>query len=377
MGGTKMATTVGEIVRELKKWAPLSLKESWDNPGLLIGSPNESVKKVMVTLDVMMETVDYAIAHRIDLIVSHHPVIFSGQKSLRTDTYDGEMYQKLLANHISVYSAHTNLDSADGGVNDVLANLLGLQHTEGLIPVQEDKLYKIVVYVPESHGQAVRDALGQHGAGYIGSYSDCSFTAKGEGRFKAHEGTNPYIGTVGQLETTPEERIETIVPQSILADVLKAVVAAHPYEEPAYDIYPMINKGHTFAMGRVGDWPTPEPAGIVLQKIKRTLKRQALSYAGDVDTMVSRVAVLGGAGASLMKEAKAAGAQLYLTGDVKYHDAQEAIKLGLVIVDGGHFGTEVPVVASLCKRLEKASLLKQWGIICLTDPTSSDMLQYL
>ena len=144
-----MSTTVGEIVNVLKGWAPLSLKESWDNPGLLIGSPDEKVDKFMVTLDVMMGTVDYAIEHGIQMIVSHHPVIFDGLKSLRTDTYSGRLYQKLLAHHISVYSAHTNLDSADGGVNDVLARLLGLTDLQGLVPVAEDKLYKIAVYVPE------------------------------------------------------------------------------------------------------------------------------------------------------------------------------------------------------------------------------------
>lgn len=371
-----MSATVGEIVQVLKKWAPLSLKESWDNPGLLIGNPQETVEHVMVTLDVMMETVDYAIAHDIQMIISHHPVIFDGLKALRTDTYDGEMYQKLLAHHIAVYSAHTNLDSADGGVNDVLARLLGLTHLSGLIPVQEDALYKVAVYVPVSHGDIVRQALAQSGAGYIGRYSDCSFTVAGDGRFKPHEGTQPFIGTVGAVEKTPEERIETIVPKSLLSQTLQNMLAVHPYEEPAYDVYPLANTGHQYAMGRIGDWPTPEPAGIVIQKIKRLLKRSVLPYAGDADTVVSRIALLGGGGAGFMKQAKAAGAQLYLTGDIKYHDAQEAIKLGLVVADGGHFGTESPVVADLCRRLEAVNQDKQWQITCITDPTSKDMLQY-
>ncbi len=372
-----MSTTVGEIVQVLKQWAPLSLKESWDNPGFLIGNPNETVDKVLVTLDVMMGTVDYAIAHDVNMIISHHPVIFDGLKMLRTDTYDGEMYQKLLTHHISVYSAHTNLDSADGGVNDVLARILGLQHLTGLIPVQEDKLYKLAIYVPVSHNDAVRQALAKSGAGFIGNYSDCSFTVAGEGRFKPHEGTHPFIGKPGVVEKTAEERIETIVPASLLSKTLQAVLAVHPYEEPAYDIYPLANKGHQYAMGRVGDWPTPEPAGIVMQKIKRLLNRSVLPYAGDADTMVSKVALLGGGGAGFMKQAKEAGAQLYLTGDLKYHDAQEAIKLGLVVADGGHFGTESPVVADICQRLDDVNQEKQWNIACLIDPTSDDMLQYL
>ena len=372
-----MATTVGEIVKVLKAWAPLSLKESWDNPGLLIGSPDEPVDKLMVTLDVMMGTVDYAIEHGIQMIVSHHPVIFDGLKSLRTDTYSGRMYQKLLAHHISVYSAHTNLDSADGGVNDVLARLLGLTDLKGLVPVAEDKLYKIAVYVPESHGDAVRQALADAGAGYIGNYSDCSFTAKGEGRFKAHEGTHPFIGEIGQVEKTAEERVETIVPESKLRQTVQAMLAAHPYEEPAYDLYPLKNAGHPFMMGRVGTWPTPEPAMDVLKKIKGLLHRDALSYAGDTDVIVRRVALLGGGGAGFIKLARDAGAQLYLTGDVKYHDAQEAIRQGIVVADGGHFGTESPVVADLCRPLEQAAEEQQWHITCETDPTSKDMLHYM
>ena len=199
-----MSVTVGEIVNVLNTWAPLSLKESWDNPGLLIGNPDETGDKLLVTLDVMMDTGDYAIEQGVTMIVSHHPVIFDGLKSLRTDTYNGAMYQKLLTHHIAVYSAHTNLDSADGGVNDVLAGLLGLTDVEGLVPVSEDKLYKIAVYVPESHSDALRKALADSGAGYIGNYSDCSFTVKGEGRFKPHEGTNPFIGSVGKVETVSE-----------------------------------------------------------------------------------------------------------------------------------------------------------------------------
>ena len=355
-----MSVTVGEIVNVLNTWAPLSLKESWDNPGLLIGNPDETVDKLLVTLDVMMDTVDYAIEQGVTMIVSHHPVIFDGLKSLRTDTYNGAMYQKLLTHHIAVYSAHTNLDSADG-----------------LVPVSEDKLYKIAVYVPESHSDALRKALADSGAGYIGNYSDCSFTVKGEGRFKPHEGTNPFIGSVGKVETVAEERIETIVPESLLNQVLPAMVKAHPYEEPAYDIYPLKNAVHSFTMGRVGNWPTPEPAAAVLRKIKDILHRDALSYAGDTDVTVRRVALLGGGGAGFINLAKQAGADLYLTGDMKYHDAQEAFKQGIVVVDGGHFGTESPVVDDLCRRLIEASAEHHWDIDCQRDPTSRDMIQSL
>lgn len=372
-----MAVTVGDVVKVLQEWAPLTLKESWDNPGLLVGSPNESVQKIMVTLDVMMDSVDYAVSHGVNLIVSHHPIIFSGLKALRSDTYDGEMYQKLLAHRISVYSAHTNLDSADGGVNDVLARRLGLREVTGLVPGLKESLYKFAVYVPEAYSQSVRLAMAAVGAGYTGNYSGCSFTVQGEGRFKPHAGAHPFIGSVGTAETVKEDRIETIVPQAKLDALLKAVLKVHPYEEPAYDIYPLANQGHQYAMGRVGLWPTPEPAGIVLQKIKRVLKRDVLPFAGDADTMVTKVALLGGAGAGFAKLARDAGAQLYLTGDVRYHDAQEAVKLGLVVADGGHFGTEYPVVSDLQERLRAAGREKKWAIECISDPTSRDMFHYI
>ncbi len=167
------------------------------------------------------------------------------------------------------------------------------------------------------------------------------------------------------------------MPQRKLAGTLAALKAAHPYEEPAYDIYRLANGGHRYAMGRIGTWPTPEPAGIVLQKIKRLLKRDVLAYAGNVDTVVHKVALLGGGGAGFMRVAKEAGAQLYLTGDIKYHDAQEAIKLGLVVADGGHFGTENPVVSDLQERLLAAGRKQQWNITCICDPTGRDALQYL
>lgn len=372
-----MAVQLKKIVREIEALAPLTLKEKWDNPGLLIGNPEQTVSKTVITLDVMMDTVDYAVEHQADLIISHHPIIFDGLKSLRTDTYDGQMYQKLLSHHIAVYCSHTPLDSADGGVNDILAGQIGLEDIKGLVPVQEDKLFKIVVYVPRGgYGEAVRKALHKGGAGYIGKYSDCSFTAHGIGRFKAHEGTHPFVGTVGSLEKTAELRVETIVPQSRLSETLEEVLKAHPYEEPAYDVYPLAIRGHVCAMGRIGLWPTPEPAMQVLKKIKEALHLKVLPYAGNMDTLVSKIALLGGGGAGFMQLAKKAGAQLYLTGDVKYHDAQNAVKLGLIIADGSHFGTEFPVVQALKKYFEKRDRACGWGIEWIEDPTSKDMFDH-
>lgn len=357
-------------------FAPLTLAESWDNPGLLIGSPNQEVHRVLVTLDVTADCVDFAIANKYDLIISHHPVIFKKLSSLRTDTYDGFMYEKLLSHGIAVYSAHTNWDSAEGGVNDVLAKKLDLVDVRGLVPVKADALYKFAVYVPESHADAMRQALGDAGAGFIGNYSHCMFSLTGTGQFKPHQGTHPYIGTVGSLEKTPEVRIETIIPSSRLHLVLSAMKMVHPYEEPAYDVYPLKNEGKTYSLGRIGTVKQPEPARMMLRKIKRALGLQILTYAGSEDKVIGKIALCGGAGAEFMKDAKGAGADLYLTGDVKYHEAQEGVKMGLVIADGGHFGTEIPSVFILQERLQNVSREHGWSVSFMVDPTSCDIFNH-
>ena len=323
-----------------------------------------------------MDTVDYAVHNGIDLIISHHPVIFNKLSAIRTDTYDGRLLQKLLIHHVAVYSAHTNWDSADGGVNDILANTLGLTNIQGLVPVDQDNLFKIAVYVPESHADSLRKVMGDAGAGFIGNYSHCSFSVAGEGQFLPLSGTHPFIGTIGNLERTPEIRIETIVPKNRLSLLLSAIKLAHPYEEPAIDIFPLANKGKEHFLGRVGTLANPETARIVLRKIKRALGIQILSYAGNEDMLIEKIALCGGGGASFIKDAKNAGAQLYLTGDVKYHEAQEAVKLGLVIADGSHFGTEIPSMTILANRLRAAARERNWNVIWDIDPVSHDIFKH-
>ena len=368
-----MSVQLSKITTLMESFAPPYLAEKWDNPGLLIGSPQEEISRAVACLDVTMETVDFAIEKKINLIISHHPVIFNKLSSLRTDTYDGLMYQKLLSHHISVYSAHTNWDSAEHGVNEILARRIGLVDIRGLVPVHTEQLYKFAVYVPQSHVEAVRTALGEAGAGFIGNYSHCMFSSNGEGQFKALSGTHPFIGAIGVLEKTPEVKVETIIPASRLNLLLSAVKMAHLYEEPAFDIYPLANQGKSDYLGRIGRLAQPESARMVLRKIKRALGIQILSYAGNEDTLVQKIAVCGGAGASFIREAKAAGAQLYLTGDVKYHEAQDAVKCGLVIADGGHYGTEIISVPVLAQRLQSAFNERGWQVSIVTDPTTRDI----
>lgn len=371
-----MAVQLQKIINLMESFAPLKLAETWDNPGLLVGNPDDEIKKAFITLDVTMDTVDYAVHHNFDLIISHHPVIFNKLSAIRTDTYEGRLLQKLLIHHIAVYSAHTNWDSADGGVNDVLAQKLGLQDVQGLVPVHTEKLFKIAVYVPETHADAVRKAMGESGAGFIGNYSHCSFSCSGEGQFLPLEGTHPFIGKAGMLERTPEVRIETIVPESRVALVLSATKLVHPYEEPAIDVFPLENKGKEYFLGRIGSLSKPESARIILRKIKRALGIQILTYAGNEDKQIQKIALCGGAGASFIENAKAAGAQLYVTADIKYHEAQEAVKQDIVIADGSHFGTENISIPILANRLQAAARERDWSIDWEIDTFSKDILNH-
>lgn len=372
-----MATTVGDIVTYLQGIAPLYLKEEWDNPGLLLGNQGDPVSSVLVTLDVMEGTVDYAIAEGISFIFSHHPLIMKGIKAIRTDSYDGRMYQKLLSHHIAVYAAHTNLDSATGGVNDVLAEHLQLQHVRPFIPGVSESLYKIAIYVPKGYGDAIREVLGKHDAGHLGAYSYCSFSVAGQGRFKPLAGTHPFIGKRDVLETVEEERIETIVEGSRLGEVITAMLAVHPYEEPAYDIYPLYQQRTALGLGRLGELPTPLSSMAAVQWVKEALHLTHVSYAGPMDRQIQTIAVLGGSGAEFIATAKAAGATLYVTGDMKYHAAQEAIKQGILVVDAGHFGTEFPVIDRMKQNIEAENEKQGWHIQCVVDPTAMDMIQRL
>ncbi|WP_289001778.1 Nif3-like dinuclear metal center hexameric protein [uncultured Megasphaera sp.] len=368
-----MSIQLSKIIKVMESFAPPYLAEKWDNPGLLVGSPKQEIRRALVTLDVTKETAAFAAEKGYDLIISHHPVIFSKLANLRTDRYDGQLFQKLLSHNIAVYSAHTNWDSAARGVNDILAETIGLTNIRGLVPVHTEQLYKFAVYVPADYAEAVRTAMGDAGAGFIGGYSHCMFSVAGEGQFKPRAGTHPFIGTVGELEKTPEVRIETIIPASRLNLLLSAMKMAHPYEEPAFDIYPVDNEGTAYYCGRIGTLPQPETARHVLRKIKRALNLQILTYAGNEDLVVKEVALCGGAGASFIADAAAAGAQLYLTGDVKYHEAQDAVKRGMVIADGGHYGTEIISIPVLAQRLQAAAKERDWQVCFQADPTSKDM----
>lgn len=324
-----------EIIQLFEQFSPKGLAMEGDKIGLQVGRLNKKIERVMMALDVLEEVIDEAIEKNVQLIIAHHPPIFRPLKNVITDTVQGRMIEKLLKHDIAVYAAHTNLDVAVGGVNDLLAAALGLENPEVLVPTYETKLKKLVVFVPSSHEEELREAVGKAGAGHIGNYSNCSFSTSGTGRFLPGENTNPHIGQQGQLEAVDEVRIETIVPEPLLKRVVTAMLKAHPYEEVAYDVYPVDNKGEVLGLGRIGT-VNEMTLGEFAERVKIALEVDKVRVVGDLSTKIKKVAVLGGDGNKYFSQAKFKGADVYVTGDIYYHTAHDAMMQGLNMVDPGH-----------------------------------------
>ncbi|WP_427339571.1 Nif3-like dinuclear metal center hexameric protein [Caloranaerobacter sp. DY30410] len=343
---------VKEILDIMEKIAPNKLIDKWDNCGFQIGDINKNVKTIMLTLDVTEEVVQEAINKNVDLIISHHPILFNPISKITLNDTKGKMLYDIIKHDISVYSAHTNLDVCKGGVNDILADILQLRNTNILSKLYEEKLYKLVVFVPKTHVEKVRDAITESGGGWIGNYSHCTFNINGFGTFMPREGTNPFIGTEGKVEVVEEIRIETIVPESILDTVVENMIKAHPYEEVAYDIYLLNNKGFEYGYGRIGDLQDVTTLGSFAKYVKEKLNCKFIKVIGDVNKEVRKVAVCGGSGAEFIKIASKKGADVLVTGDIKYHEAQLAISLGLALIDANHYDTEKVILPYLKEYIQ-------------------------
>ncbi|HHV45432.1 MAG TPA: Nif3-like dinuclear metal center hexameric protein [Tissierellia bacterium] len=340
-----------DIVNIMNKWALPNLIDEWDNTGFQIGDPNKEVSKVLVSLDLDREVLDKAIEEDVQMIITHHPLIFKPIKSIVYDSYKEKLIYDIIKNDMVVYNAHTNLDLAKNGVNDILADMFGLSSIEPLKEVKEDGLFKLVVFVPKSHADIIRNVLGEEGAGFIGNYSHCTFNIEGIGTFMPHEGTSPFIGEANKLEKVEEIRIETIVKKKDLNRIVKRMISAHPYEEVAYDIYPLFNKGEVYGYGRVGNIERIA-LGKFLNIVKEKLEVKNIIVYGEINRDVTRIALCGGSGASFIYDAYNKGAQVYITGDIKYHDAQYANELGLTLIDAGHYHTEKVILPAIGKYLE-------------------------
>lgn len=337
MGADETMSIRGEeLIHWLNQFAPPRLAVENDRIGLQVGSASASVEGILVTLDVTEEVVDEAIASGANWIIGHHAIIFQPLKQIRTDFPSGRVLQKCIKHDLQVFIAHTNLDATVDGVNDVLAEKLGLKATRTFLTHGQDHWKKLVVFVPETHSIIVEQALGNAGAGCIGNYSHCTFQTAGTGTFFPLEGTQPFIGEQGKLERANEIRIETVIPESKQLEIIHAMKQVHPYEEVAYDVYPLDLPGEPIGMGKVGTLAQRTSLKKFANQVKQAYKLSHVRFVGHPDRQVQKVAILGGSGSRYIREAIRQRADVYLTGDIDFHTAQDALAAGLSLIDPGH-----------------------------------------
>jgi dinuclear metal center YbgI/SA1388 family protein len=329
---------IHEVTKIVEEIAPLHLQESYDNSGLLIGSANDEVTAVLCTVDVTPEVIDEAVSMNVNLILSHHPIIFEPLASLTGKTPNERAIMKAIESRVSIYAAHTNLDNSSKGVNHIVCQKLGLANCSILKPF-ESYLYKLVTFVPESHAAQIRESIFAAGAGHIGKYDCCSYNSTGTGTFRAGSDANPYLGEKGKVHNENEIRIETIVPKDLISKVVEEMKHAHPYEEVAYDLYPLSNTFANAGSGMIGELDKALPQNEFLNLVKTTFRLSMIRYAGNPAKKIKRVALCGGSGIFLLERAVLLKADAFLTGDIKYHQFSEADDR-LLLCDIGHYESE-------------------------------------
>ena len=327
-----------EIIRCIEAIAPLPLQESYDNSGLLTGHPNDEVSGALITLDVTEPVIDEAISLGFNLIIAHHPLIFKPLKKINGYSEVERCVIKAIRNNIALYAAHTNLDNTVNGVNAILCRKLGLKNTAILSPLQGN-LRKLVIFVPESHAEKVRQAMFAAGAGHIGNYDSCSFNLSGSGTFRALEGTKPFVGEIGEIHTEEEVRIETVLPAWLEPRILSATRQVHPYEEVAWDSYPLTNEMSNAGAGMTGQFSSAVTEAGFVQILKEKLNTPSIRCSPFTGRRINRVSVCGGSGNFLIQDAIRAGADAFVTGELKYHDYFLA-EGRILLVEAGHYETE-------------------------------------
>jgi len=348
MNVKQTATAIEEII-------PLGLAQDWDNVGLLIGDPGKSVKNALLTIDTTGDVVAEAKNLKTDLIVSYHPVIWDGLKKVIAEGSSSTVYE-LIRSGIAVFSVHTALDVAIGGVNDGLAEIVCIRDAEPIgdyVANPAGDNYKLIVFVPVESLAGVSNAVFAAGAGAIGEYSHCSFAAEGTGTFLPLKGAKPAIGRRGRLEKVSEMRFETIVPAGKLDEVVAAMKQAHPYETPAFDVFKIRSTETRFGLGRIGDLAEPLKIGDIIEKIKKTTGAKTVGLIGDERKLVKKAAVCAGSCGSIINSVIAAKADLYLTGELKHHQALAAQEAGLTCICLSHSVSERFILKKFAKQLRK------------------------
>ncbi len=329
---------VKDITNYLENIAPLSLQESYDNSGLLIGSPISNVSNVLITLDVTESVINEAANKNCNLIIAHHPIIFKGIKKLTNSNLTQKLVVMAIKMDIAIYAIHTNLDNIIGGVNNILASKLGIINTKILMP-KTNGLSKIVCFCPTEYIENIQQALAHAGAGQIGNYDSCSFISTGTGSFRPLQGSNPFVGKTNQLHNEEEFRIEAVIHNYNLQNAITEMIKAHPYEEPAYDIYNLTNTDENIGSGLIGEIENAMPIQDYLMIVKQTLGTEYIKHNELINKPVKKIAICGGSGSFLIDAAAKNNADLFITADIKYHDFFEYAGL-MTVADAGHYETE-------------------------------------
>jgi len=328
-----------QVIEYLEKIAPVCYQESYDNSGLLVGNANAELKKGLICLDVTQSVMNEAISTGCNLIISHHPLIFNPLKKIAGNTLCENLIVQAIKNDIVIYAVHTNLDNMLCGVNQRFAEKLGLKNTQILQPAQNN-LYKLITYIPEKYADSVRENLFKAGAGVIGNYSFCSYNADGYGTFKANEDANPFVGNKNEVHQEKEVRTEMIFPVHLKSQVISTLLKNHPYEEPAFDIIPLANTNKTIGAGMIGELETPMNEMDFLHFLKKQLQLSCIKHSKLCGKQVKTVALCGGSGAFLIKDAVKQKSDIFISSELKHNHFVEA-EGTILLTDIGHFESEI------------------------------------
>jgi dinuclear metal center YbgI/SA1388 family protein len=345
-----------EVIDTLDRWFDPRSAESWDAVGLVCGDPGESIERILLAVDAVPATVDEAVRTGAGLLLTHHPLLLTGVHGVPADEPKGALVHRMIRSGVAHFVAHTNADVADPGVSDALAERIGLRDLHPLEPLPADPLDKLVVFVPAEAADVLIDSLSAAGAGRVGDYDHCAWVGTGEGMFRAGPGAHPAVGEIGELARVREARVEMVVPRTVRPAVVRALRATHPYEEPAFDLLPMVDIPGRRGLGRVGELDREVALADFVDRVAAALPATTwgVRAAGDADLMVRTVAVCGGSGSSLIPLARAAGAQVFVTSDLKHHQVVEQVTergSGFAVVDAAHWATEFPFLPQLATRL--------------------------
>jgi dinuclear metal center YbgI/SA1388 family protein len=355
-----MSATLKDILDLLESHYPSTWAVTGDRTGLEVGHPGQPVEAIMVALEATPAVIAEAQERGAQLLLTHHPLLYQPLSDVREDRPGGRLLAALLRAGLALVSCHTNLDIAPGGLNDYLAQRLELTGAEVLSPTSRDPWYKLVVFVPTGYEDRVRQALGDAGLGVIGRYSHCAFASPGQGTYRPLPGAQPFQGSVGQLSRAVESRLEILAPESLLPAARSRLRETHPYEEVAYDLYPLRHPGTPLGLGRIGQWREPRPFSQVITAIKEIFGVETVQVWGRPPQEVQRLALCTGSGGDLLADALSRGAQVYLTGEVRHHQVPPEPPAGFAVVAVGHFASEVvfmePWARQLRQHLQEANL---------------------